>query len=103
MKTKIIKVLDDATEMWFMIGKPEASDSKMLEETGWGSQPVTLLVNFRRAGGVEGCMSTFEGYIPYDLKVRGPLSVSGTTTKLARIIRYLPLEEIPDVLDVRIF
>ena len=98
---KTVKVLDIGTKMYFLIGRPEPSDLDMLESTGWGVQPVTLIINIKGGGGIEGCMSTFRGYVENDLQEYGPLSVSGTTVKLAKIVRDMELDNIPDVLDVR--
>jgi len=101
MKIKTVRILDSATEVWYLIGKPDSSDYELMESTGWGVQPVTLLINLKRGGGVEGCMATFRGSIPYDLQEYGPLDVNGTTIKLAEIVRDMPFEDIPEVLDVR--
>lgn len=100
MKVKTVKVLDDATEMWFLVGKPDSEDQEMLESIGW-ELDVTLLVHLKGGGGVEGCMSPFDGLIEYDLQEYGPLEVSGTTVKLAKITRDMLFEDIPTVLDVR--
>ena len=101
MKLKTVRVLDEATEIFYLIGRPESSDHEMMESLGWGNQPVTLLVNLKRGGGVEGCMATFRGSIPYDLQEYGPLDVNGTTIKLAEIVHDMPYEDIPETLDVR--
>ena len=100
MRVKTVKVLDDATEMWFLVGKPDLLDQGMLESVGW-EPSVTLLVHIRSGGGAEACMSTFKGHIEYDLQEYGPLEVSGTTVKLAKITRDMLFEDIPMVLDVR--
>ena len=100
MRVKTVKVLDDATEMWFLVGKPDLLDQEMLESVGWESD-VTLLVHLRCGGGVEACMSTFNGFIEYDLQEYGPLKVSGTTIKLAEITHNMLFEDIPTVMDVR--
>lgn len=101
MKTKIVKILDVATTMWFLLGKPEESDSDWMRDIGWGGQPINLLVHLVSGGGIEGCMSTFRGSIEYDLQTYGPLSLSGTTVKLAKAVRDLKFEELPAILDVR--
>lgn len=101
MRMKTVKVLDDATEVWYLIGRPEASDREMLERTGWDDQPVNLLVKILGGGGCESCISTFKGYIPYDIEEYGTISLDSTAIKLATIVRDLPFEEIPTVLDVR--
>jgi hypothetical protein len=100
MRVKTVKVLDDATEMWFLVGKPDQGDQEMLESVGW-EPDVTLLVHIRSGGGVEACMSSFKGYIKYDLEEYGPMEASGTTVKLAKIIRDMLFEDIPVALDVR--
>ena len=101
MKTKVIKVLDEMTEVFYLVGKPEPSDREMLERTGWGDQAVTLLVKILGGGGCEACLSTFKGYVPYDLENNGTITVDGTSIRLATIVRDISYKDIPETLDVR--
>lgn len=107
MRVKAVHVLDDMTDCWFLVGKPEVKDAYMIADLGWGVKPEpefskspTLLIWLQRAGGVEGAMCSFKGNIKYDLKAYGPMGYSGTTHKLAQAMRDLTFEEIPLEIDL---
>ena len=108
--TKLITVLDKGTKMVFMITKFEASDAEILMSRGWKlSEELTMITEvgtkvcsaMLNEGTAKSSLSVFN-YPQYDIGERsGKLHYSHTTHALAKVVRDMSFDEIPDVIDVK--
>ena len=100
VKSKLIRVKDEGTDMVFLVTKFEHDDEYMLDCTGWGLSDelcvVTALGNEARS-----VIGTFK--VPlYDIPERtGHLNYNHTTAGVVTAIAGMLFEDIPDVLDAR--
>lgn len=109
-QSKIVTVLDRGTKMVFIITKFESSDSEILMSRGWKlSKELTMITEIGtkvsstilNEGIVKSSMSVFD-YPRYDIEMRtDKLSYTHTTHALAKMVRDMSFDEIPDVIDVR--
>lgn len=107
--SKIVTVLDEGTKMVFMITKFEASDAEILKSRGWKlSDELTMITEvgikvcsaMLNEGIAKSSMSVFN-FPKYDVGERsGKLHYSHTTHGLAKVVRDMNFDEIPDVIDV---
>lgn len=102
MKAKLFRVLDEGTEMVFLAIKfddYQEKEIKLLENRGWRvTDRLTVLVEVGTFAGA--AISTFK-YPPYDLDRRSAkIDQTRTARSVAEIVRDLPVDEIPDTLDV---
>ena len=106
MKMKMVRVLDDSTDVYYLIGKPELADKPGLDWTGWEMKwkqwdkitSPTLIVK-PRSNTTTCAMSHFD--VPQiDLVERGNIEVDHTSVALTLVVRDLCFEEIPDTIDV---
>ena len=101
MKTKLIKVLDEATELVVLIGKFGKEDEKLMNGIGWHELRTLTLITILDGGGYSRCCISNFRQPPYDLEERGNIGVNGTTVKLVEYVRDKTLEEIPDEVDLK--
>lgn len=100
VKSKLIKVRDEGTEMVFLVTKFEYSDFELIHQTGWDLTNelcvVTALGNEARS-----VIGTFK--VPsYDIPERtGRLNYNHTTAGIVTAIAGMLFENIPDVIDAR--
>lgn len=105
----LVTVLDKGTKMLFMITKFEASDDEILKSRGWLlSEELTIITEIGNKasstilseGVAKSSMSKFD-FPVYDIKERSDkLGYSHTTDALARVVKNMNFDEIPDVIDV---
>ena len=107
LKIKAVHVLDAATDVYYLVGKPEIEDFAPMQWIGWGMRftkeelpkvtSPTLIVK-PRANTTYCAMSHFD--VPeIDLEERGNIEVDHTSLALARAVRNIPFEMIPDEYD----
>lgn len=98
-KSKLIRVLDEGTDMVFMVSKFEASDIELLGLKGWKLSPeLTMITNIGPA--VACSLSTFK-FPHHDIRERSEkLRYSHTTHGLAKVVKDLDFDDIPDTIDV---
>ena len=100
VESKLVRVLDEGTDMVFMVVKFEEEDRALLFKAGWELNDnlcaiVALGNEFR------GAMSTFQ-HPPYDITERtGELGYNSTTTGVAMVVRDHDFESIPNTIDLR--
>ena len=108
VKSKFVRVLDDGTDMVFIITKFEPSDADFLASKGWQYSPeLTMITSIGNQasssitkGSVKSSISKF-AYPPYDIEERsGKLGSNHTTHGLATVVRDMTFDEIPDKIDV---
>ena len=110
VESKFVTVIDKGTRTTFLITKFDIDkDADMLSNTGWRLDPenpdtltmVTLFGPSVKSSAGMSSIGTFK--VPeYDIPKRsGFLHANHTTIGLVTAVRNMPLESIPDVLDVR--
>lgn len=109
VQSKLVIVLDDGTKMVFMITKFEASDTEILKSRGWKvSDELTMITEvgikvcsaMLNEGIAKSSISVFN-FPKYDVEERsGKLHYSHTTHALAKVVRNMKFDEIPDVINV---
>jgi hypothetical protein len=98
MRTKLIKVLDYATEMYFVIAEFDPDDYPLLKKTGWGIDPPPKLI-IQISTGAAACISAFD-HPPYDIPKRShKLGVNNTTLCLATWVKNNSIDTLPGILD----
>ena len=99
VKSKFVRVLDDGTDMVFIITKFEPSDAQFLDLKGWKYTPeLTMITNIGNKA--SSSISKFS-YPPYDIEERsGKLGSSHTTHGLATVVREMNFDEIPDKINL---
>ena len=95
MKIKPVHVLDDATEVWFLVGKTTPEDKEWMQWSGWGGQP-TLIVKMRNEM-TQAVLSHFS-CPEIDLQEKG-IDLDHTVLSLVLAVRNIPFEKIPDEYD----
>jgi len=108
-QSKFATVLDKGTKMLFMITKFEASDADILMSRGWKlSEELTMITEvgtkvcsaMLNEGIAKSSMSVFN-FPKYDVEERtGKLHYTHTTHALAKVVRSMKFDEIPDVINV---
>jgi len=99
VESKLVIVLDEGTNMLFLVTKFEESDTEMLASKGWEFSPeLTIITSIGPEA--RSSMSVFD-YPRYDIERRtGKLSYNHTTHGLAEVVKDMDFESIPDVIDV---
>lgn len=99
VKSKFVRVLDEGTDMVFIITKFEPSDTEFLALKGWKYTPdLTIMTSIGNK--VASSISKFN-HPPYDIEERSEnLGYSHTTHALAKVVRGMNFDEIPDMIDV---
>ena len=98
-KSTLVRVLDEGTNMLFLVVKFEQDDAELLSAKGWAYSPELSII---AAIGptIQASMSIFEHPV-YDIKERSKvLDVNHTTVSLAEIIKDTPFDEISEIIDV---
>lgn len=98
-ESKLVIVLDEGTNMLFMVTKFKKSDVKLLRTKGWEFSPdLTLITDVGLKA--RSAMSVFN-HPKYDVPERtGILDYNHTTHGLAEVVKGMNFESIPDVIDV---
>ena len=99
MRVKAIRVLDDMTDVWYLVGKPDESDKAWMKWAGWGPS-VTLVVRPIGGGGAQAAISSF-GYAEGDLNEYDPIDISSTSVGLVEAVKGLCFEDLPELVDLR--
>lgn len=97
-KSKLVRVLDDMTDMIFLVTKFDEGDKELLSQTGWDLDPKLTLLTVMGPK-VHASMSTFS-HPAYDLQDRGNIKPNGTTTKFSKLAASLTIEELPEKVDL---
>ena len=100
VKSKLIKVKDEGTEMVFLVSKFELGDIAYMGHIGWNLSNrlcvVTALGNEARS-----TMGTFK-FPRYDIPERtGKLNFNHTTAGVVEAITGMKFEDIPVMIDAR--
>jgi len=98
-KSKLVRVLDDMTDMIILVTKFDEGDKELLLQTGWTLEPKLTLLTVMGPE-VKAAISTF-GHPSYDLKARGNIKPSGTTMKFSKFAASLTIEEMPEKVDLQ--
>ena len=95
--SKLVRVLDEGTDMVFMITKFDLEDKELLARTGW-ELTSNLAIITTIGPQVASSMSTFK-YPEYDIPERTSIMRFNKTTKgVALVARE---KDIPDLVDLR--
>lgn len=100
MKIKPVHVLDDMTDVWYLVGKMEFSDIEWMRWAGWGIgklQESPTLILKPRASMTDAVISHF-GCPEIDLQEKG-IDPDHTVMSLVLAVRNIPFEEILDEYD----
>jgi hypothetical protein len=100
MRIKAIHVLDDATDVYYLVGKPDENDEAWMRWAGWG-MGITLIVRPIGGGGAQAAISSFGGNMEYDLTDKGPVDVNSTSLGLVEAVRDLDFDDLPELVDLR--
>ena len=109
VKSKFVTVIDEDTRATFLITKFDVDkDTDMLSDTGWALDPenpdtltmVTLFGPKVKSSAGKSSIGTFK--VPeYNITGRsGVLDADHNTICLIAVVRDMPLESIPDVLNI---
>ena len=108
VESKFVRVLDEGTDMVFIITKFEPSDAEFLALKGWEYSPeLTMITNIGNQasssitkGRISSSISEFR-YPPYDIEERsGKLGSNHTTHGLATVVREMNFDEIPNKINL---
>jgi len=109
MKAKFVRVLDEATDVFYIVGKFETDDYPGLHWVGWGTKvspssikdfsSPTLIVKCR-ANGDQCAISHFD-CPEVDLPDRGEIQLDHTIVRFAKAVRNIDFKDIPDKIDLR--
>jgi len=95
MKIKAVHVLDDATDVWFLVGKTSEEDKEWMNWSGWDGSPTIILKP--RASMTDAVISHF-GCPEIDLMEKG-IEPDHTVMSLVIAVRHIPFENIADEYD----
>jgi hypothetical protein len=99
MKTKCVRVLDEGTDMRFLVMEPDnPEDYDALEWGGWNVETTRIVVcPVSRPGVIMGKFS----HPPYDIDEHGSGIINNhTSQKFLEAIRGVLFYDIPDKIDV---
>lgn len=98
-ESKLVVVLDEGTNMLFMVTKFKKSDIKLLRTKGWEFSPaLTIITDVGLKA--RSAISVFDRP-RYDVPERtGILDYNHTSHGLAEVVKAMDFESIPDVIDV---
>ena len=99
MRIKAIHVLDDGTDVWYLVGKPDESDDEWMRATGWGGN-ITLIVHQVGGGFTQAAISHFS--VPeIDLRERGNVDINHTSVGLVEAVKDLGFDDLSELVDLR--
>ena len=100
MRIKPIHVLDDGTDVWFLVGKFDESDAEWARWAGWGFNDVrpTLILK-PRASMTSAAISDWD-CPPVDIEEKLG-SLDGTVLGLVNAVKGLSFEALPELVDLR--
>ncbi len=97
MKVKAVHVLDSGTDVFFLVGKMDASDEEWMNWAGWSGSP-TLIVK-PRSDMTYAVISHFS-CPQVDISEKG-MSLDSTVLGLVNAVKDLAFEQIPGLVDLR--
>ena len=98
-ESKLVIVLDEGTNMLFLVTKFKKSDVKLLRSKGWEFSPkLTMITDIGLKA--RSAISVFDNP-KYDVpNITGTLDYNHTSHGLAEVVKDIDFESIPDVIDV---
>lgn len=100
VKSKLVRVLDEGTDMVFIVAKFEEEDRVLLFKAGWELNDNLCMIA-TVGNRFKGSMSTF-GHPSYDIPERtGELDMNSTTIGVATVTRDMKFGDIPNTIDLR--
>lgn len=97
MRIKPIHVLDAGTDVYFLVGKMDESDSDWMRWAGWGGEPTLIL---KPRNDLTYAIISHFSCPEVDIPEKG-MSLDSTVLGLVNAVKDLCFEELPELVDLR--
>lgn len=97
MRVKAVHVLDAGTDVFFLVGKMDESDSEWMRWAGWGGEPTLIL---KPRNDLTYAVISHFSCPEVDIEEKG-MSLDSTVLGLVNAVKDLDFEELPELLDLR--
>ena len=97
MRIKAIHVLDAGTDVYFLVGKMDESDSEWMRWAGWGGEPTLIL---KPRNDLTYAIISHFSCPEVDIEEKG-MSLDSTVLGLVNAVKDRAFDDLPELVDLR--